>query len=185
MDASPWFALTFRKNSPFTLTNPIPSRVESTLHLSVIRPRRHSLSHSNSLINKRGDRAGELEATAGELPVASAEAPCPSKQLSTKLSAQIPPLAHIPLLLRQQRQAIRQQTLIQRAHNRKLTQQKTSHWCTWNVRSGRNSGLQQAVLDLKALHVGFAMLIGTGFAKNKADSPVSYTHLTLPTNREV
>jgi len=78
-------------------------------------------------------------------------------------------LAYIPPPLRQQRQAIRQQTLTQRAFNRKLTQQKSSHWCTWNLCSGRNSGLQQAVLDLKALRVGFAILTSTGFTKNKAD----------------
>jgi len=80
-----------------------------------------------------------------------------------------PPLAYIPPPLRQQRQALRQQTLIQRVHNRKLTQQKSSHWCIWNVCSGRNSGLQQAILDLKALRTGFAILVSTGFTKNKAD----------------
>jgi len=80
-----------------------------------------------------------------------------------------PPIAYIPPPLRQQRQAIRQQTLAQRVFNRLLTQQKTSHWCTWNLCSGRNSGLQQAILDLKALRIGFAILTSTGFTKNKSD----------------
>jgi len=80
-----------------------------------------------------------------------------------------PPTACIPPPLRQQRQAIRQQTLAQRVFNRLLTQQKTSHWCTWNLCSGRNSGLQQATLDLKALRIGFAILTSTGFTKNKSD----------------
>jgi len=72
-------------------------------------------------------------------------------------------------MLRQQQQVIQQQTLAQRVFNRRLTQQKTSHWCTWNLQSGRNSGFQQTLLDLKALHIGFAILTSTGFTKKKGD----------------
>jgi len=81
----------------------------------------------------------------------------------------VPPLAYIPPPLRQQQQAIRQQTLAQRVFNKRLTQQKRSHWCIWNFRSGRNSGLQQALLDLKALHIGFAILASTRFTRKKGN----------------
>jgi len=80
-----------------------------------------------------------------------------------------PPIAYVPPHLRQQQQALRQKTLAQRVFNRLLTQKQTSHWCTWNLCSGRNSGLQQALLDLKALCIGFAILTSTGFTKNKSD----------------
>ena len=80
-----------------------------------------------------------------------------------------PPLAYIPPPLRQQQQALHQKTLAPRVFNRKLRLLQPSHWCTWNLRSGRNSGLQQALLDLKALHIGFAILTSTGFTKKKGD----------------
>jgi len=80
-----------------------------------------------------------------------------------------PPLAHVPLHLQQQQQSILHQTRLQRGCKRKLIQQKTSQGCTWNLRSGRNSGPQEALLSLKALHVGFAILTSIGFTQKKGD----------------
>jgi len=80
-----------------------------------------------------------------------------------------PPIAYLPPHLRQQQNDLHRKTQEQRAFNTKLRQLQLLHWCTWNLRSGRNSGLQQALLDLKALGIGFAMLTSTGFTKNKSD----------------
>ena len=80
-----------------------------------------------------------------------------------------PPLSYIRPPLRQQKQAIRQKTLAQRVFNRKLKKHCSSNWATWNLRSGRNSGLQQALLDMRDIRIGLAFLTSAGITKKKGD----------------
>ena len=80
-----------------------------------------------------------------------------------------PPLAYIPPHLRQQQNDLRQKTLAQRVFNRRQKKYCSSNWATWNLRSGRNSGLQQALLDMRDIRIGFAFLTSTGFTRKKGD----------------
>jgi len=81
-----------------------------------------------------------------------------------------PPIAYVPPHLRQQQNDLRHKTLFQRAFNRKQTKYCSSNWATfWNVCSGRNSGLQQALLDMRDMRIGFSFLTSTGFTRKKGD----------------
>jgi len=93
----------------------------------------------------------------------------PIQQALHQVLGVAPPIAYFPPHLRQQQHSIQQQTLKQRAFNLRLKKHQTSHWATWNLRSGRNSGLQQALLNLKDLHIAFAILTSTGFTRNASD----------------
>jgi len=83
-----------------------------------------------------------------------------------------PPLAYIPPHLRQQQNDLRKKTLEQRVFNKKQKKYCSSHWSTWNLRSGRNWGLQQALLDMRDMRIGLSFLTSTGFTK-KANDPYS------------
>ena len=80
-----------------------------------------------------------------------------------------PPIAYIPPHLRQQQNDLRQKTLLQRAFNKKQKKYCSSHWATQNLCSGRNSGLQLALLDMRDMCIGFSFLTSTGFTKKKGD----------------
>jgi len=80
-----------------------------------------------------------------------------------------PPIAYIPPHLRQQQNDLRQKTLAQRVFNKKQHKYCSSHWATWNILSGRNSGLQQALLDMRDMRIGLSFLTSTGFTRKKGD----------------
>ena len=80
-----------------------------------------------------------------------------------------PPLAYIPPHLRQQQAAHSSPNRpTEGLHNRKQRQQKNG-LATWNLRSGRNSGIQQAILDIKALNLGVTFATSTGLTGKKND----------------
>jgi len=80
-----------------------------------------------------------------------------------------PPIAYIPPHLRQQQNDLRRKTLAQCVFNKKQMKCCSSHWSTWNLQSGCNSGLQQALLDMRDMRIGLSFLTSTGFTHKKGD----------------